>query len=311
MPDPGRSPAAKQATVILLDMSAVIHFLKPQRATVFGEYTNMHLLPYLESQITQKTTRVDAVWDTYKDDSLKSQTRTKRGETGGRRTRVSAKIPIPKGTEWQKFLTESHNKDELYQFLSEELEKNTTGASYHLFTTKADLVLSNRPADLTGLSPCLQEEADTRIMLHLNHAAKQGHTNAYIRTVDTDVVVIAISFFIQMNLSELWIGFGTGKTFREIPIHYISQQLGPKRCLALPFFHAFTGCDVTSAMLGVGKKLHGMHGLVFPIIPMPQTPSSLSPMNHAVLHLTHYTCKAWSALLCSCIQQNLQCNISE
>ena len=52
MPDPGRSPAAKEASVIVLDMSAIIHNVKPQCATVFGEYTHMHLLPFLESQMT-------------------------------------------------------------------------------------------------------------------------------------------------------------------------------------------------------------------------------------------------------------------
>ena len=51
-PDPGRSPATKEASVIVLDMSAIIHTVEPQRATVFGEYTHMHLLPFLESQMT-------------------------------------------------------------------------------------------------------------------------------------------------------------------------------------------------------------------------------------------------------------------
>ena len=43
-----------------------------------------------------------------KDASLKSQTRAKRGETTSRRTRVSTKIPIPKGR--QKFIKDCHNK---------------------------------------------------------------------------------------------------------------------------------------------------------------------------------------------------------
>jgi len=57
----------------------------------------MHLLPFLESQMTNNTTRLDAVCDTYQDASLKSQACARRGEALGRRTRVSAKIPIPKG----------------------------------------------------------------------------------------------------------------------------------------------------------------------------------------------------------------------
>ena len=172
----------------------------------------MHLLPFLESQMTNNTSRLDAVWDTHQDASLRSQTRAKRGKTEGRRTRVSAKVPIPKGAEWQIFLKESDNKDELFQFLSEQLVQNTTDARYHILTTKAGLVLSNRPTDVSAFSPCHQE-ADTRMMLHLCHAVEQGHTKASLRTVNMDVVVLAIHHFHQLKLSELWTGFGSGKTF--------------------------------------------------------------------------------------------------
>ena len=54
---------------MLCDMSAVIHMVKPHRAQMFGEYKHMHLLPFLESQMTNNTTRLDAVWDTYQDAS--------------------------------------------------------------------------------------------------------------------------------------------------------------------------------------------------------------------------------------------------
>ena len=42
------------------------------------------------------------------------------------------------------------------------------------------------------LAPCSHEEADSRMMLHVQHAAKQGHNQILVRTVDTDVVVLAV-----------------------------------------------------------------------------------------------------------------------
>ncbi len=79
-------------------MPAVIHIIQPQRANVFGEYAQMHLLPFMENQMNTCTTRIDAVWDRYPRDSLKNQTRVKRlGETAARWTRVSEKVPIRKG----------------------------------------------------------------------------------------------------------------------------------------------------------------------------------------------------------------------
>ena len=77
MPDPRLSPAAKEASFVVCDMSAIIHMVKPHCANVFGEYTQMNLLPFLESQMTNNTTRLDAVWDTYQDTSLKSQARAR------------------------------------------------------------------------------------------------------------------------------------------------------------------------------------------------------------------------------------------
>ena len=92
----GHDPTPKQASVVILDMAAVIHMVRPTRANVLGEYTSMHLLPFMESQKTPRTTRIDAVWDCYHKHSLKNQTRTKRQAGGGiQRMRVSTKIPIP------------------------------------------------------------------------------------------------------------------------------------------------------------------------------------------------------------------------
>ena len=266
-------------------------------------YTNLYmarkcwipaLLPFLESQMTNNTIRLDAVWDTYQDASLKSQTRARRGETLGQLTRVSAKIPIPKGAEWQNFPKESHNKYDLFQFLSEQLAPETTGTRY-LLTTKGELVLSNQPT----LSPCHQEEADTRMMLQLHHAAEQGHTKAYLRTVDTDVVILAIYHFQELGLTELWIGFGSGKTFKEIPIHLICQQ----HCQA-PLFHAYTSCDVTSAMFGIGKKTAWNAWANFPkvtesFIAITQDPTSLKLDSLHIRRLERLTVLMYSKMCCA------------
>ena len=58
----------------------------------------------------------------------------------------------------------------------------------------------------------------------------------------------------ENDLLELWIGFGTGKNYRDIPIHTIFADIGPSMALALPLYHSITGCDTTSQFLGCGKK---------------------------------------------------------
>ena len=107
--------------------------------------------------------------------------------------------------------------------------------------------------DFESIQPCSHEEADSRIILHAAHCAKQGYKRISIRTVDTDVVVLAVSHFQKLGLDELWICFGSGKHYRNISIHMIAETLGEKTG-ALLFFHAFTGCDTVSSFRGKGKK---------------------------------------------------------
>jgi hypothetical protein len=57
-----------------------------------------------------------------------------------------------------------------------------------------------------------------------------------------------------LGLNKLWIHFGVGKHIRLIPIHELSTSLGPRKCAALPAFHALTGCDTVSCLHGKGKK---------------------------------------------------------
>ena len=62
------------------------------------------------------------------------------------------------------------------------------------------------------------EEADERIFVHLKYVSRE-HTSIIIKTVDSDVVLIAIVNFHQLvPLNELWIEFGAGKSLSFIPI---------------------------------------------------------------------------------------------
>ena len=121
----------------------------------------------------------------------------------------------------------------------------------HVLVNTSD---SQSVADFDAIMPCNHQEADSRIFLHLSHAAQQGHSKAFIRTVDNDAVIIAVGHFGSLGVVELWIGFGTGKAFQHSPVHEITQTLGPEKSLSCPLFHSLMGCDTTSSFLGMGKK---------------------------------------------------------
>ncbi len=48
--------------------------------------------------------------------------------------------------------------------------------------------------------------------------------------------------------------FGSGKHFRYFHINTFCEHSSTEKCMALPSFHAFTGCDTTSSFFGKSKK---------------------------------------------------------
>ncbi|CAC5414976.1 unnamed protein product [Mytilus coruscus] len=80
--------------------------------------------------------------------------------------------------------------------------------------TNTQGVLSYPPRDyVSSLPPCSHEEAYTRNMVHVSDAVKHGLKRVMIRTVNTEVAVIAVLLFRDIWVDELWLAFGSGKCF--------------------------------------------------------------------------------------------------
>ena len=94
------------------------------------------------------------------------------------------------------------------------------------------------------------------MILHAAGAVQEGYQKIVIRTVDTDVLVLAVTLadMLQEQQVEVWVAMGTGSHLRYIAAHEISSSLGPELSKSLPVFHAFTGCDTVSCFAGRGKK---------------------------------------------------------
>lgn len=123
-----------------------------------------------------------------------------------------------------------------------------------VITTSGIDVFSTSPIETGVLSPCNHEEADTRIFIHIKHVLVRDLKKVLIRTVGTDVVVLAIAYAKQLQLKELRIAFGVGNHFRNLHIHKITTSLAQQQCDALPFFDAVIWCDTVSYFAGKGKK---------------------------------------------------------
>ena len=134
-----------------------------------------------------------------------------------------------------------------------------------IFATYGENVLSSEEMpDMSALSPCTHEEADTRMIIHAFDASLHGHRRIKIRSNDTDVVVLAVAFAPLISIDELWISYGPSKQIRNLPAHSIATSLGQKTARVLPLFHALTGCDTVSFFGGRGKKTAWEVWKVFP-----------------------------------------------
>lgn len=149
-----------------------------------------------------------------------------RGEGVRRRVLPYTRIP----SNWQSFLRVDGNKEELFCFLTEQTTSAINVEGKVLYCTFDEKVLC-RPEreDLSRIQPCTQEEADSRMNLHVLDVTLRGLHKVMIRTNGTDVVVLAISLFLIVSVEELWIAFGTGKNFRYIAVHEIATEVGQSR----------------------------------------------------------------------------------
>ena len=236
---------------IIIDGAAIVHMLTPNDPAVktFQEYAQRVIIPYINSQL-QTCHRIDLVFDQYFSDSLKNAVREKRGS--GTRWKVEPNVKLPK--KWHDFLLDSQNMEELFTFLAKTIADSKFVEGTQIYVTFKSKVLTND----VPLSDFFHEEADTRMLVHLKAALENGLTSFLVRTVDTDVIIILLGKYhgIRQVCSRLnlWVRFGVGKTVKNIHINATFEHLGVKVSRALPFFHAFTGSDTTSAFKFKAKK---------------------------------------------------------
>ena len=98
-----------------------------------------------------------------------------------------------------------------------------------------------------------QEEADTRLLLHASHSAREGYEAVIVNSEDTDVFILLLGFSSSIN-TKLYVRCGTKTRTRLIDIGKVVHSIEREVCEALMGMHSFTaGCDTVSAFAGKGK----------------------------------------------------------
>ena len=236
-------------TAVIIDAMVVLQALVrvPDR---FSELADMVMTRILTEP--GDATRIDFVGDQYPTNSIKNTERRMRGRDG-ELVIINNQQFFPR--QWRKFMANGSNKTGLLKFLVGEWSEKAVYAEKikdcTVFVTHGDNC-TKLPSSNGTITACTvlelcsnQEEADTRMFLHANHASQNGHQCIAIRSSrsDTDVEVLACYHQAAIHADIVLIS-GTKSRTCIVGIRQVCENLGREICEVLPRLHAITGCDI-------------------------------------------------------------------
>ena len=151
LPQDGQPECPNVFDANVIDGAALVHILPTTSVATFDEYADLMFIPYLV-RLLEKCSRLDIVWDTYIQNSIKASARERRGQ--GVRQKVVGKNKMP--TNWKGFLRDEKNKEELFKFLSIKTMAFKFCDGKEVFVTNGQFVLTNSATQ--PMSQCDHEE---------------------------------------------------------------------------------------------------------------------------------------------------------
>lgn len=250
-------PFPSNSTAWIIDGMAILQELT-NIPTTFGKLADFVFQKIISIAMHHGAKRIDFVTDRYPEHSIKGNERDRRATLGKQRIKIIGRDQkTPK--QMKKFLSCGQNKEQLVEFLFQEWSVLSSekmppglqlfishGQQCHMLEMKDELYVQPVPTLF-----CDHEEADTRMLLHADHAG-DFYDNVVIRSRDTDVFVTAIAVS-ECISAKLFLHMGPWSDFRIVNVSDVSQQLGKSVSDALIGLHCFTGCDSVSAFRGKGK----------------------------------------------------------
>lgn len=248
---------------IVVDFMSQVRKLNMSKIKTFGDIAST-IIAMVRSQCN--VDNIHVVFDSYIECSVKECERMRRSQFTQilELATINELTPIP--VQMNKFWTSGTNKRNLELLVREQLKVEADRSIFSVvvsgmvmdnYILDAILVTDGKETVLPDLALSC-EEADTRIVPHVNWAIRNGAKRVVVLSNDTDVVVLLLRFmanFMSHGLRELWVRFGVGDKTRFLPLHVLLLKLGEDVCKVLIKVHILTGCDSTSK---IGTKQAAM-----------------------------------------------------
>ena len=206
----------------VLDGGSLLHRVPWKKGDTYGNIAKM----YADFTIHDYGSAT-VVFDGYRNGpSIKDNTHQRRGHN------IHPVINFTKSTEFsgkkQHFLARDINKQQLIDLITEELKENEGTVINALGDADVDIVKAAVEASTLHSTTLIGEDTDLSVLL-LYHATTENK-GLYFRSDNHS------------------------KDIKVYDINQLRGTLGQEICCQLIFVHAFTGCDSTSRIFGVGKK---------------------------------------------------------
>ena len=217
------SPLKKDA--LILDFSAIVN----SQATVttaktFNEFAD-EVIEFVKN-LSSGCSHIDVVCDSYFDNSLKSHTREDCG--CGQFFPFTEATNIPKDFQGN-FLRHNRNKVPLNSFLTGKLLTHDFGRVIVFISVNSGVKCNSTDVSEEVLHiGRTQEDADTKIIVHVKHCLLNGFRNIVVKTVDIDVVTLLLAHLSLLDSPyEIEVDLNFGKDRRFYKINDICSIIAP------------------------------------------------------------------------------------
>ena len=105
--------------------------------------------------------------------------------------------------------------------------------------TSKEEVKKTDDTNVDTLKPVIIKEIDSRFPLHLYHAVQNGHNNLLAKTVDTDIIIVAIARFKEIGCETLYIEYVKANKLKIYAIHDIVKELKEDMLMHCHFLYTY------------------------------------------------------------------------
>ena len=187
--------------------------------------------------------RTDVIFDCYRKDTIKGLERQRRSEIAIQISITNVDQPLPLASEFSRFWASMENKIRFQQFFISWIIENYDGDKLIYLggcnvgcMDKCYKLVNRRIFDVPALN-CSHDEADDRIMYHLNQAVKTEEiAYAHVVSGDTDILVCLMYHFLtwqKYSLQEIWMhhnGLATPYT-KQSPVFPLKLSVSYQQCI--------------------------------------------------------------------------------